>query len=244
MNSEKKQRLEEAIVGIRHEHGVDALRPADALRPPGGSGAKSSIPHLSTGFAVLDRALGADGLPRGHLTQLSGTPTSGAMTLACKVLAEATGEAVICIDLPHTFDADYAARCGVDTASLLLVQPPSLDHAFETLTALVDTAAAAVLVLDTAEEKRHVDNAALNRLMSALYHSRCALMFVQRAGTPLFSEKAAVRLHLRRERWLWQRQDVNGYRTQVRILKNQWGRSGQTVRLVVGFSTVVRGDGA
>jgi hypothetical protein len=69
-------------------------------------------------------------------------------------------------------------------------------------------------------------------------------MVVERAGTPLLSEKAAVRLHFQREGWLRQRQDVNGYRTQVYILKNQWGRSGQSVRLVIGFSAVVRGDGA
>ncbi len=238
MNSDKKQRLEEAIISIRREYGEDALRPlAD-------SGAKSDISHLSTGFAVLDRALVIGGIPKGHLTQISGIPTSGAMTLTCKVLAQATDEAVVCIDLPHTFDADYAARCGLDTNNLLLIQPTSLDHAFETLTTLVGTAAASVLILDNVEGKRHITTAALNRLLWALHHSNCALMMVERAGTPLLSEKAAVRLHLQRERWLEQRQDVNGYRTQVRILKNQWGRSGQSVRLSIGFSTTVRGDGA
>ena len=33
-------------------------------------------------------------------------------------------------------------------------------------------------------------------------------------------------------------------RTRVRILKNQFGRSGQSVRLVIGFTHVVDGDGA
>lgn len=39
------------------------------------------------------------------------------------------------------------------------------------------------------------------------------------------------------------RQDVNGYRTRLRILKNQFGRSGHQVRLVIGFALVVKGDG-
>jgi recombination protein RecA len=238
MNSEKKQRLDQAIVALQREYG------ADAVRPLVDSGARSSIPHLLTGFALLDRALGIGGLPKGHLTQLSGIPTSGAITLACKVLAQATGEAVICIDLPRTFDADYATRCGVDTNNLLLIQPQSLDHALETLTGLVDTAGAAMLVLDTIAGKRHVTTTAMNRLISALHRSRCTLLFVEQVGTPLFSEKAAIRLYLQRERWLRQQQEVNGYRTQVRILKNQFGRSGQTVRLTIGFSTVIRGDGA
>lgn len=238
MNRDKKQRLEEAIVAIRREYGEGALRPL------GDSGAKEAIPHLSTGFATLDRALGIGGLPKGHLTQVSGIPTSGAMTLACKVLAQAANEAVVCIDLPGTFDADYATRCGVDTDNLVLIEPPSLDHALETLNTLVDTAAAAILIFDTLEAKRRVNTPALNRLMSALHRSGCVLMLVERAGTPLLSEKAAVRLHFQRERWLRQRQEVNGYRTQVRILKNQWGRSDQSVRLTIGFSTVVSGDGA
>src|SRR6266849_4671535 len=216
MNKDKKQRLEEAIVAIRREYGQDAVHSL------GDSRAESSIPHLSTGFAMLDRALGIGGLPRGHLTQLSGIPTSGAMTLAYKVLAQATSEAVVCIDLRHTFDADYAARCGVDTDNLVLIQPSSVNPALETLTALVDTAAAAVLVLDSTETKQHIDTAAFNRLLSALHRSRCALMVVEQARMPRFSQKAAVRLHFQRERWLRQRQDVNGYRTQVHILNNQW----------------------
>lgn len=237
MNPNKKQRLEEAIVAIRRQHGEDALRPL------GDSGAGSAIPHLATGFATLDRALVIGGLPKGHLTQIGGIPTSGAVTLACKVLAQVADQAVVYIDLPHTFDADYVARCGVDTENLLLIQPPSLDHALETLTTLVDTAAAGVLVLNTLAANQRVTTATLNRLMSALHRSGCALMLLGQAGTPL-SEKAAVRLHLQRVRWLRQRQDVNGYRTQVRVLKNQWGRSGQSVYLSIGFSTVVHGDGA
>ncbi len=238
MNEEKKQRLAEALVAIRRTYGPDALHQLGEANAP------TSVPSLSTGFAVLDWALGIGGLPKGHLTQVSGIPTSGAMTLACKVLAQAVDEAGVWVDLPQTFDADYAARCGVDTANLVLIQPPSLDQALEMLATLVNTAAAAVLMLDTTAKKPRVDQAAFNRLLSALHRSRCALILVEQAGTPLLSEKAALRLHFQRERWLRQRQDVNGYRTRVRILKNAWGPSGHSVRLTIGFSTVVDGDGA
>src|SRR5512141_1286488 len=201
MNNDKRQRLEEAIVAIRHAHGADAVRPADALRPLGEADEPSVIPHLPTGFAALDQALGIGGLPRGHLTQVSGIPTSGATTLACKTLAQAIDEAEVWVDLPQTFDSDYAARCGVDTANLVLIQPPSLDQALEMLTTLVNTAAAAVLTLDNTERYAHPDRAVLNRLLSALHRSRCALILVENGGPPLLSEKAAVRLHFQRERW-------------------------------------------
>jgi len=237
MKNDKKKRLEEAIVSIRREYGEDALR---ILGKPD---AASPVPCLSTGFAALDRALGIGGLPKGHLTQVSGIPTSGAKTLACKLLAQGKGESIVYIDLPQTFDADHAARCGVDIASLLLIQPQSIDHALEILTTLVEVAAVVVFVLDTPDKKLHVDRSAVNRLVSALRRSRCVLLFVEQAATPLFSQQAAVHLHFQRERWLRQREDVNGYRTHVRILKNQWGRTGQSVSLVIGFTSVTQGDG-
>src|SRR5579862_2821645 len=126
MNKDKKQRLEEAVAAIRHAYGEEALRPL------GDSRTKEAVPHISTGFASMDQALGIGGLPKEHLTQMAGIPTSGAMTLAWKVLAQAVNEAVVCIDLPGTFDMDYAARCGVAIDNLLLIQPGSLDQALET----------------------------------------------------------------------------------------------------------------
>src|SRR5438477_11876162 len=103
-DNNKKQRLEEAIVSIRRAYGEAALRPL------GDAAAISTLSHLSTGFGILDQALGIGGLPKGHLTHVSGVPTSGAMTLAYKVLAQAAGEAVVFVDLSQTFDADYAVR--------------------------------------------------------------------------------------------------------------------------------------
>jgi len=238
MNSDKQQRLQEGIASIRRAHGEDALRPL------GDFGADAAVAHLSTGFVLLDHALGIGGVPRGHLTQVSGIPTSGAMTLAWKTLAQAKDEAVLCIDMLHTYDADYAARCGVALANLLLVQPASPDQALEVLTTLVDAVAAAVVVFDIPDKKPRVETSTLHRLLSALHRSRCALLVAEHAATPLFSEKAAIRLHFQRSGWLRQRQDINGYRTQVRILKNRWGHTGQRVSLVIGFSGVVQGDGA
>src|SRR5262245_18173691 len=238
MGGEKQQRLDQAIAGIQHEWGQNALRRLGDARE------LSILHHVSTGFAQLDNALGIGGLPRSQLTHLCGAPTSGASTLACKVLAQPQGEAIVYLDLPRTFDADYADRCGVDTTALLLVQPPSLDHALETLLALVDTAPVAVLMVGSNQTQRRVDPASLSRLVTTLHRSACTLLLVERAGTPLFSEKAADRLHLQRERWLLRNQDVNGYRTRVRILKNQFGRAGHSVRLVIGFTGVVDGDGA
>src|SRR5689334_6103648 len=128
MTTEQKRRLDEAVVAIRRAWGQDALRQFTESEKLAG------VPHISTGFPSLDQALNIGGIPKGHLTRLSGIPTSGAMTLAYKTLAQAAGEALVYLDLAHNFDADYAARCGVDVANLVLIQPNGVDAALETLT--------------------------------------------------------------------------------------------------------------
>jgi recombination protein RecA len=237
VDSEKQQRLNESLAALRQEWGEAVVRRL------GDAGTHSPVAHRPTGFVLLDKALDVGGIPVGQLTHLCGTPTSGATTLAYKILGQASSEAVVYVDCPHTFDADYAARCGVDTANLLLIQPLSVDHALESLYALVDTAAVAVLALDPRKQKLRLDRAALRRLMTALHRSRCALVVVEPMSTPIIADHAAVRLHLQVARWLMRRQEVNGYRTQVRILKNQFGRSGHHLSLVIGFALVVKGDG-
>ena len=62
-------------------------------------------PPSADGLSPTGCRFGHRGIPRGHLTHLQGTATSGATTLAYKLLAQAIAEPIIYIDLPHTFDA-------------------------------------------------------------------------------------------------------------------------------------------
>ncbi len=235
MDNNKQQRLDEALASIQHAWGEPALRRLGEITP--------GRSHLSTGFDRLDEALGIGGIPKGYLTHLSGTPTSGATTLACKLLAQARGEAAVCVDLARTFDTDYAARCGVEVDSLLIIRPNGFDQALEPLSALLEKTAAAVLLLNARSIPHPFDTAALHRLITTLHRSNCPLIVVEPAPTRHLAEAAAVRMHLARSRWLLCRDEVNGFRTRVRILKNPFGRPGQRVDLTIGFSGVVAGDG-
>ncbi len=53
---------------------------------------------------------------------------------------------------------------------------------------------------------------------------------------------AAVRLNIRRERWITRNGDVRGYEGQTELLKNRLGRTG-TARIRITFNGTVRGDG-
>ena len=76
-----------------------------------------------TSRAGLDEALGG-GLRRGHLSEITGAPSSGRSTLTAQALAAAThrGEAVALVDACDTFDPSSAAACGVVLSRVLWVR--------------------------------------------------------------------------------------------------------------------------
>ncbi len=110
--------LQQLIATVQRRWGTRALRRLGEDMP-------RAVAALPTGFAALDAALGIGGLPRSQLTELLGTPTSGAITLALTMLAraQAAGDLAGYVDLSRTFDAEIAALLGVDLAALLLVRP-------------------------------------------------------------------------------------------------------------------------
>src|SRR6266540_7066822 len=138
-------RLEQVIAAIQRRWGTHALRLlGDAATAP-------AVPVVTTGFAALDAALGIGGVPRGRMTELLGTPTSGMTTIALTLIARAQeqGDLVGYVDISRMFDAQYAASVGVDLPSLLLVRPTTAADALEIIQALVGSGGVGVLVVDS-----------------------------------------------------------------------------------------------
>ena len=106
---------------------------------------------ISTGFAALDRALGA-GLLRGKITELFGPSSSGKTTLALQIVAQvqqSTGAAAW-IDADHSFDPSYAAQLAVNLDDLPVAQPESAEEALEVARQLAVSGAVDLVVLDSA----------------------------------------------------------------------------------------------
>src|SRR5437667_410415 len=86
----------------------------DRLGRPGdirlGSTRPERVARLSTGLAVLDEALGG-GLPRGRVTELAGSPSTGRTGLACAIAATATraGETIAWVEPADAPDPGSAA---------------------------------------------------------------------------------------------------------------------------------------
>lgn len=81
-----------------------------------------SPPTVSTGIAAMDALTG--GLPRGALSEFSGSTSSGRTGAMMAALAEATQRQEVCalVDASDSFDPASAAAAGVNLARLLWVR--------------------------------------------------------------------------------------------------------------------------
>ncbi len=112
---------------------------------------KELIDAISTGSLSLDLALGVGGIPRGRITEIYGTESSGKTTLALHVVAEAQkkGGIALYVDAEHAMDTEYAKALGVDVDRLYISQPTSGEEALEIMEAIIRSQAVDVVVLDS-----------------------------------------------------------------------------------------------
>jgi len=105
--------------------------------------------RLATGFAALDAVLDG-GLPRGQLTELVGTASTGLTSVVHRLLGHVTGQRRVAawIDGPDAFDPASAVTAGVDLERLLWVRPPDLATAFTAAEAVLGLGGFPLVLLD------------------------------------------------------------------------------------------------
>ncbi len=145
MEIEKGKALDLAIEQIEKQFGKGSIMRL------GEASAKLAVEVIPTGSLSLDLALGVGGIPRGRVTEIFGPESSGKSTLANHIVAQAqsSGGIAAYIDVEHTFDPTYAARCGVKVDDLLISQPDTAEQALEITESLVRSGAVDVVVIDT-----------------------------------------------------------------------------------------------
>ena len=243
----RQRRLDAAVWSVQRRYGSQSLFKG---RPPSAVG--DALPRVSTGFRVLDEALGG-GLPKGSVCELLGPATSGKTTLAFKFLAQAQGQGsyVAYVDQAGHLDPDYAHRCGLDLSRLWIGQPADLQEGLAMAESLVHSRGLAAVVLDTPDffwdDPGQAPRlaASLGRLVAPLARSEMVLIFLHETGAASLSalaHHAAVRLRVTRERWIPLHSDVRGYEARVEVLANQGGPSGRTVKLSIEFNGTVRSN--
>ena len=252
MAADKKQKLEMTVAALQKKWGTRAIRRLRTKEQ------RIVIPHIPTGFPALDDALEIGGLPRGRISEIVGIPTSGMATIALRTIANAQKEAshAIYIDPAQTFDPEYAARCGLALERLLLVRPYNMHQSMAILQDFIknlgpDSDGIPILIFDTpinlltdSKQLQHLATT-LDRIAVPLSQSICALLFLvslpNQSNSTMKSyppgstlpHHAAVRLFVKRERWLYKQFDIHGYQAQVVIAKNKFGPGGRQVSIAI-----------
>ena len=106
MDKKKKEALEVAIGQIDREFGTGTIMRL------GSDSALVSVESISTGSLTLDLALGIGGIPKGRVTELFGTESSGKSTLSYHMMASAQQQDGVAayIDAEHALDTSSLSR--------------------------------------------------------------------------------------------------------------------------------------
>jgi hypothetical protein len=249
------QRLDKSIGLLQARYGPRIIQPAADLPR------QAIPPHVATGFKQLDAITGCSGVPLSAITLLSGPPTSGKVTLAYKVLANAQElllrrkRNVAILDLTCTANPDYLARCGVDLEYLLFARAPSPLQAVDAVFDLARSGLRLLLVdgigdlLRDRATGRYFDSV-LPELKIMLTNLACAVIFLDepqppwlrwlRMSSSAILHCAALHVELQRERWVEREGELVGYAAQAQVVRTRWGRSGQTAPIEIIFNGTVR----
>lgn len=197
---------------------------------------RAELTPLPTGFADLDAQIGG-GLWPGRLSVLLGQPTSGATSLALRVLANAQrgGGPVMAVDLARQFDPHLAGRIGVDAGLLVLSRPPDAGAALAIVREALGNAALGAVLFDASEAKLAANSADVRRLSQALMGSQAALIVLAQGVPSTFDSLTDLRLRVERLAWVRRGADVAGLTARVRIDKDHAGGGGRAVQIEVRY---------
>src|SRR3954452_19406574 len=205
---------------------------------------------VRTGFPQLDAIVGPTGLglPRNAGVTLKGAPSSGATTLALRLVAEAQADGAIVawLDLARALDPVEAAARGVRLDWLVVLTPQTLDEGLSIAGMLLAARSVDVLVIDLPPHPNAGTTAAkvadrLRRLAALARRAETLLVALEPPGlTPGLStavaESTGLRLELRRRGWIRLGRDVVGQRTEALVARSRYGPSGRRAELRIVYA--------
>ena len=163
---------------------------------------------MPTGVCEIDNSL--PGFPRGGITELYGTATSGRTTMLLSTLAEATTQEETCalVDCSDTFDITSASTAGVKFDRLLWVRcSDNLEQAFKAVDLLLHGGGFGLVALNLsdvpAKSARRIISSWWFRFRRAIENTPTALIVL--TSVPCVRSSAAVVWELRNEAAIWPR---------------------------------------
>lgn len=161
---------------------------------------------LSTNIQEVDQLL--EGFPRGAITEICGSPSSGRSSLVHSFLASATRKGEFCaiVDASDAFDPSSADICGADLPRLLWIRcGGNLEHAMRAVDLLLHAGGWGAVVLDLAGISsrlvRRIPISYWYRFRRAVENKPTVLVVIERE--PYVGTCAAMALELKAEQPLW-----------------------------------------
>lgn len=212
-----------------------------ALELPGtvrfGASPAEPVRRLPVGVAPLDALLDG-GLPRGHLSEVVGGPSSGRTAVLHALLATTTraGAVAALIDLPDALDPASLARAGAVLERVLWVRPPAPRLALQCAELVLAAGGFALVALDLDRAApvadRPVPRAAWLRLVRAARRADAAAVLLgarRQAGAA-----AALALRLTARRIHWSDRLLDGLTATATLSRSRFGVAERLARIVVG----------
>jgi hypothetical protein len=169
---------------------------------------KLEIKQIPTGIPAIDR-LTNGGIPRGTLTEICGTESTGRTALVFAMLDQATqrGECCAWIDTAGAFDPMSAVEAGVDLDRVLWVNcGGNAQHALKSTDLLIQAGGFGLVVLDMADTPdavaRRIPLASWFRLRHAAERTGAALVVLERHINARSCSTLQIEMRLKKPLWI------------------------------------------
>jgi recombination protein RecA len=180
--------------------------------------------QISTGIPAIDK-LTAGGIPRGTLTEICGTESTGRTALVFALLRHATqcGECCAWIDAEGSFDPASAVEAGVELERVLWVNcGGNAQHALKATDLLIQAGGFGLVVLDMADTpdaiSRRIPLASWFRLRHAAERTGAALVAIERQINA--RSCSTLQIEMRRKRPVWIGKLLRGIAAQAESRKH------------------------
>jgi hypothetical protein len=164
--------------------------------------------QIPTGIPAIDK-LTDGGIPRGTLTEICGTESTGRTALVFALLGGATqrGECCAWIDTAGAFDPVSAVEAGVDLDRILWVNcGGNAQHALKSTDLLIQAGGFGLVVLDMADTTdtiaRRIPLASWFRLRHAAERTGAALVAVERQINARSCSTLQIEMRLKKPLWI------------------------------------------
>ncbi len=202
-------------------------------------------PGMQSGIADLDALLGPSGVPRGQLTELFGSRSSGKTMVAFALLASATRDGALgaYVDPWGSFFAPAAVAAGIDVRRLIVTRPRDAAAARRATDALVRGGACAIVVVDCAELPGTLQTHHCARLVAQAEKSGTTLVVITNGDAQAVASFASLRVRAHGLTPVWQEGSegsgrLSGCVASVDIAKSRAIAPGRSARFAASLPDV------